>query len=106
MRGQLFRSRTATWGFAALLFLLAFLPRAIEPISRPVQWYLRSIAFWQALLASSHRLKGAGGAFGYPELTDIAKQIMDCAHKQNETNLNELIQLLNSRCQQISKKAS
>ncbi|MGD8243681.1 MAG: hypothetical protein PVI63_00620, partial [Anaerolineae bacterium] len=32
------------------LFLLAFLPRAIVPVSRPLQWYFRSARFLQAVL--------------------------------------------------------
>lgn len=35
----------------ALIFLLAFLPRAIYPVSRPMQWYSRAIRFGDALLA-------------------------------------------------------
>ncbi|MBL7064802.1 MAG: glycosyltransferase family 39 protein [Anaerolineae bacterium] len=32
------------------LFLLAFLPRAVYPVSRPLQWYFRSAQFLQAML--------------------------------------------------------
>ena len=32
------------------LFLLAFLPRALYPVSRPLQWYFRSARFLQAVL--------------------------------------------------------
>ena len=34
-----------------LLFLLALLPRAIQPVSRPLVWYLRSAHFIEAVLA-------------------------------------------------------
>jgi 4-amino-4-deoxy-L-arabinose transferase-like glycosyltransferase len=37
--------------YPALLFLLAFLPRAIQPVSRPLVWYLRSAHFIEAVLA-------------------------------------------------------
>jgi len=37
------------WALGAL-FLLAFLPRAIYPVSRPLQWYFRSADFFQAVL--------------------------------------------------------
>jgi hypothetical protein len=37
--------------FPAVLFLIAFLPRAIQPVSRPVVWYLRSAHFADAVLA-------------------------------------------------------
>ncbi len=33
-----------------LLFFLAFLPRAIYPVSRPLQWYFRSAEFFQAVM--------------------------------------------------------
>jgi hypothetical protein len=35
----------------AALFLLAFLPRAIQPVSRPLVWYLRSAHFIEAVLS-------------------------------------------------------
>jgi len=37
--------------FVVFLFLLGFLPRAIEPVSRPLVWYLRSAHFIEAVLA-------------------------------------------------------
>ncbi len=37
-------------GFLLLLFLLAFIPRAVYPVSRPLQWYFRSARFFQAIL--------------------------------------------------------
>ena len=39
--------------FAILLFLLAFLPRAIQPVSRPLVWYLRSAHFIEAVLTGN-----------------------------------------------------
>jgi hypothetical protein len=33
-----------------LLFLLAFVPRVVYPVSRPLQWYFRSAQFFQAIL--------------------------------------------------------
>ena len=36
--------------FPGLLFLLAFLPRAVQPVSRPLVWYLRSAHFVEAML--------------------------------------------------------
>jgi hypothetical protein len=38
-------------GYLVLLFLLALLPRAIEPVSRPLVWYLRSAHFIEAVLS-------------------------------------------------------
>jgi signal transduction histidine kinase/ActR/RegA family two-component response regulator/HPt (histidine-containing phosphotransfer) domain-containing protein len=73
---------------------------------------------WQELSISSHRLKGAGGAFGFPELSEISSKIMDQARQsasqgvpesisqgKQESDLQELIERLNRRCQQITKKA-
>jgi hypothetical protein len=37
--------------FPAALFLIAFLPRATQPVSRPLVWYLRSAHFIDAVLA-------------------------------------------------------
>jgi hypothetical protein len=37
--------------FSVILFLLAFLPRAIQPVSRPLVWYLRSAHFIEAALS-------------------------------------------------------
>ena len=37
--------------FPIVLFLIAFLPRAIQPVSRPLVWYLRSAHFIDAVLA-------------------------------------------------------
>lgn len=37
--------------FPVVLFILALLPRAIQPVSRPLVWYLRSAHFVDAVLA-------------------------------------------------------
>jgi hypothetical protein len=34
-----------------MLIVLAFLPRALYPVSRAWLWYLRAVHFWDALLA-------------------------------------------------------
>ena len=76
------------------------LPQAVNEITT----YYRQKQ-WQELLSSSHRLKGAGGAFGYPELSEISKNIMEKVNQHHHNELKELIDSLNQRCQQISKKA-
>jgi len=43
--------RFQRWSILVFIFLLAFLPRAIYPVSRPLQWYNRAIRFGNALLA-------------------------------------------------------
>lgn len=42
-------TRLRQWGLVGL-FLLAFLPRALYPVSRALQWYFRSGKFFQAVL--------------------------------------------------------
>ncbi|MBN1956269.1 MAG: glycosyltransferase family 39 protein [Anaerolineae bacterium] len=46
-----YRSFHLGWIFVLFLFLLAFLPRALQPVSRPLVWYLRSAHFVEAVLA-------------------------------------------------------
>jgi hypothetical protein len=43
--------RRRAWAVAVLIFLLAFLPRAMYPVSWPMQWYSRAVRFGDALLA-------------------------------------------------------
>jgi dolichyl-phosphate-mannose--protein O-mannosyl transferase len=43
------RRRLERWALVGL-FLLAFLPRAVYPVSRPLQWYFRSAEFLEAVL--------------------------------------------------------
>lgn len=42
-------TRRAIWIGLLVVFLLALLPRLIHPVSRPLEWYLRSVRFWNAL---------------------------------------------------------
>ena len=44
-------SSICRWAISLFLFLTAFLPRAIQPVSRPLVWYLRSAHFIEAVLA-------------------------------------------------------
>jgi hypothetical protein len=44
------RRAFAFWAGLAIIVLLALLPRSIYPVSRPMQWYGRSVRFWDALL--------------------------------------------------------
>ena len=49
---DLWRSRRfQRWVIPAVIFVLAFLPRAIYPVSRPMQWYYRAVEFGDALAA-------------------------------------------------------
>ncbi|MBN1877964.1 MAG: glycosyltransferase family 39 protein [Anaerolineae bacterium] len=38
------------WGGLIFVFLLTLLPRALYPVTWPMQWYERSVQFWDALL--------------------------------------------------------
>ncbi len=41
--------RLERWALVGL-FLLAFIPRVVYPVSRPIQWYARSAGFFEAVL--------------------------------------------------------
>lgn len=47
------RHRVLRMGFLVFLFLLALLPRAIQPVSRPLVWYLRSARFIEDVLSGN-----------------------------------------------------
>ena len=50
---------------------------------------------WDELMEQIHQLKGIGGAFGYPQLTEMAKEIyLELADKQF-SKLNKLMADLN-----------
>jgi hypothetical protein len=42
------RSR-AVWLGLLVIVVVALLPRLVHPVSRPLEWYLRSVRFWNAL---------------------------------------------------------
>lgn len=50
MKTNIENNRLAKKGILILIFTLAFLPRAIYPVSRPIQWYERAIDFGDAIL--------------------------------------------------------
>ncbi len=94
-----------------------FINRLPETV-REITTYYRQKK-WQELSISSHRLKGAGGAFGFPELSEISSKIMEQVRltsvhdlpenvfqEKQQHDLQELIERLNQRCRQITKKAS
>jgi len=51
--GTVKRRRFWRLGYPVLLFLVAFLPRVIQPVSRPLVWYLRSAYFIQDVLGGN-----------------------------------------------------
>ncbi|MEJ2179325.1 MAG: ATP-binding protein [Gammaproteobacteria bacterium] len=46
---------------------------------------------WDALQSVSHQLKGLGGSFGYQHLTDICKNIHDCARNHSDQRLGQFL---------------
>ena len=46
---------------------------------------------WEALQSVSHQLKGLGGSFGYQGLTQICKNIHDCARNHSDQMLGKFI---------------
>ena len=59
---------------------------------------------WDTLQAVSHRLKGSGGSYGFPEITELAKKINDDVKtdyfdhiEQSMHELNDLIQSIVDR---------
>ena len=46
---------------------------------------------WEALQSVSHQLKGLGGSFGYQHLTDICKNIHDCARNHSDQRLGQFL---------------
>jgi CheY-like chemotaxis protein/HPt (histidine-containing phosphotransfer) domain-containing protein len=76
------------------------LPQSVDEIAT---YYRRQQ--WHDLLTTSHRLKGAGGAFGFPELSELSRKIMDKVKRREYSELGELVESLRQRCRQITKKA-
>ena len=56
---------------------------------------------WQELKGDIHSLKGVGTAFGFPQLTHIAKNIEDALHATDYTTTQQLINSLNNTCDRI-----
>ena len=51
---------------------------------------------WQSLSAEIHKLKGLGGGYGYPMLTDLSKEIEDIVRKETYELVNDKIATLKS----------
>jgi len=59
---------------------------------------------WDQLDAASHKLKGLGGSFGYPEITTISKRINDSTRSKDYLNLDNPINELINLCDKILKQ--
>lgn len=53
------------------------------------------------LYAALHRLAGAAGAFGFEELSQLARRIMDASHHDDEVHLQKLLKELKQTFQTI-----
>ncbi|WP_455202498.1 ATP-binding protein [Kaarinaea lacus] len=72
------------------------LPNMVESIQQFAQQ-----KNWEALQSVSHQLKGLGGSFGYHQLTEICRNIHDCARGHSDQLLDKFIAELNQECNAI-----
>jgi HPt (histidine-containing phosphotransfer) domain-containing protein len=49
---------------------------------------------WAALAKLAHRLKGAGGSYGYPDLTDLGKRMEDAFNNRTAADFAGWMQKL------------
>ena len=61
---------------------------------------------WDKLDAASHKLKGLGGSFGYPEITAISKIINDSIRSKDYLNIDKPMTDLINLCDQILKQSA
>jgi len=59
---------------------------------------------WEILASVSHRLKGLGGSFGFPQLTAICKEINIRSRHQESTGLKKFISELNTEINRIVRQ--
>jgi signal transduction histidine kinase/DNA-binding NarL/FixJ family response regulator len=57
---------------------------------------------WDKAALLSHNLKGVGGNYGYPEISDIAKRINSAAKQQHYERIGALVTELRDACRQIT----
>jgi PAS domain S-box-containing protein len=58
---------------------------------------------YQDLQRLAHRLKGAGGSYGYPLLTDASKMLEDAAKAQNSQSAAAALNTITTMCQAIHR---
>jgi HPt (histidine-containing phosphotransfer) domain-containing protein len=56
---------------------------------------------WANLKFEVHSLKGAGGGYGYPELTEIAGKIEFQIATRNQPEIDSLLEILDAYIQRI-----
>ncbi|WP_455222538.1 ATP-binding protein [Kaarinaea lacus] len=57
---------------------------------------------WERAALLSHNLKGVGGNYGYPEISDIAQRINSTIKNQAYNDVSPLLAELGTACQQIA----
>jgi signal transduction histidine kinase/CheY-like chemotaxis protein len=61
---------------------------------------------WETLQAVSHRLKGSGGSYGFPEITELAKKINDDVKTDSFDHIDHSMHELNDLIQSIVERHS
>jgi CheY-like chemotaxis protein len=56
---------------------------------------------WQQLAAAAHKLKGMGGSFGHPELTELAAQLEAAAKRGSAEESEKLVATLRQRVSEL-----
>ena len=56
---------------------------------------------WDRVKDKSHELKGIGGAMGFPEITEIARQMYIQAGEQNYDQVTLTCEELEDQCQSL-----
>jgi CheY-like chemotaxis protein/HPt (histidine-containing phosphotransfer) domain-containing protein len=75
---------------------LSLLPTIVSEISDAA-----GVEDWETLHGASHRLKGSGGSYGFPQLTLAAKDINDAVKAANYVGIPELVAVLESSSEKI-----
>lgn len=55
----------------------------------------------ESLCSAAHVLKGLGGTFGFPEITEMSREIESCGKKQDFESAESLFNELRKFCQKI-----
>lgn len=61
---------------------------------------------WERLHSVAHQLKGLGGSFGYYNITNISKKIMECVQQHSENLVKDYIEQLQQEYADIKSKNS
>jgi len=56
---------------------------------------------WDTLKDEAHQLKGLGGGYGYPEITQLAAKLEFQILNKNQLEIESLIASLNAYCERI-----